>query len=246
MAARRISRPPRAVNCPLCNGEFFNHSFPIHFKQCQKLHKETHIDCPTCGRSVYKCEWELHKENCTVALKNESSSKSDSLDPEDMLALSGKAPDHRIKCRFCHRKFDPERIEKHESICKKKHVKSDSPPKFDATPASKKAAAELKNLTLNNIDTNVKPWMNPRSASSFNAKDLKAMMKKKSIPKVVKDQSRPRTTKVRLNQRSAKLVSNFEKLPEDLQEQLAALAQSFRDLIEGKFDKPRGTFGKTK
>ena len=167
---------PKAISCPLCNKKFFKASFPIHYKQCQELHKVTHDECPNCGRMVHKDDIPTHEKLCTeekpmqmqmnikrrskikamtaddiidAQLHSDASQSSSVASSEIGLAVGSGQPsmmtmesmedqnDYRVSCQFCERKFNPDRIEKHQSICSKVRPENRSIKKKITTTSTK-------------------------------------------------------------------------------------------------------------
>lgn len=125
MNNRQFGQAPKAINCPLCNGKYFKKSFPIHFEQCKELHKKTHQECRRCHREIHIDEIVMHQEHCfaqkaPIPKKKKSTPKHISNGMSNVSEfMESDGNDYRIECKFCHRKFNPDRIEKHESICNK-------------------------------------------------------------------------------------------------------------------------------
>lgn len=151
--------PPQAILCDLCGQKFFKRSLPIHRKQCEKKYQAAFTECKKCLRKVSNDEYEKHFSECKVvrtqrvakprvqkerAIKpaadvakkspnedGESDSESESSSDEE---------DYREECGFCQRKFNPDRIAKHEQICatnserkRRKQFKSASQSRLEGT-----------------------------------------------------------------------------------------------------------------
>ncbi|CAK9115448.1 150 kDa isoform (150 kDa dynein-associated polypeptide) (DAP-150) (DP-150) (p150-glued) [Durusdinium trenchii] len=151
--------PPQPLLCDLCGQKFFKRSLPIHRKQCEKKFAAAFSECKKCLRKVSNDEYEQHVSECKVVrtvrvakpkvvkerpvkpakkakdCEGEDSSESESSSDEE---------DYREECGFCNRKFNPDRIAKHESVCatnserkKRKRFKSSSEQRLKGTDFEK-------------------------------------------------------------------------------------------------------------
>ncbi len=142
--------PPQAISCDICNQKFFKRSLPIHRKQCLKKYEQSFTECPKCLRKVSNDEFGKHKANCKVVRTQRVAKpkivKERPIKPRDENYESGsetssdEEDDPREECGFCHRKFNPDRIAKHEQICatnasrkKRKQFKSTSEARLEGT-----------------------------------------------------------------------------------------------------------------
>lgn len=136
----------RAVSCPLCNEKFFPSSLPFHQKQCERRRATRVVNCPYCSIEVVQLDLPKHIEKCPKGVRKpgtghgsgpgghgaghgsheaRGSAAAGQFDPE---VLS----DGRMRCVYCGRCFNPERIEKHQSICG--HLKNARPKGLDGKP----------------------------------------------------------------------------------------------------------------
>mmetsp|Transcript_14654 Transcript_14654/g.37084 ORF Transcript_14654/g.37084 Transcript_14654/m.37084 type:complete len:625 (+) Transcript_14654:182-2056(+) len=123
--------PPMAIPCDLCGQQFFKRSLPIHRKQCEKKYQQCFTECKKCLRKVSNDEIDKHQAECKVVRKKPmpkpkivkerpiAQAKREPKDGEDSSSSeeSSDEEDHREECGFCNRKFNPDRIAKHESVC---------------------------------------------------------------------------------------------------------------------------------
>ena len=210
---------PSAINCPLCNGKYFKHSFPIHFEQCQVLPAQTHEKCKYCKREVHIDQIMEHKERCLQdKMKRRSSSisrpsSSSQLSPSSQKiklrasGISNQENDHRLQCKYCQRKFNPNRIEKHESICSSLKPGSRSPIKLKPSSNQKpkpviRRRAKLKKPKPIKTPANTPPssGLNQRNESSTKS-------------------------------RTRELVIHYEALPTKLQLQILEITKSFHRMM---------------
>ncbi|EFC49349.1 predicted protein [Naegleria gruberi] len=90
-------------------------------------------ECSKCGRKFALDRLAIHENSCkgskkevqpspskilTEKIKNMPNPSLDNVTTKISSQTSSSEP-HRVPCRVCGRKFNPDRIEKHESICKK-------------------------------------------------------------------------------------------------------------------------------
>jgi len=120
---------PQALLCDLCGQKFFKRSLPIHRKQCEKKVAAAFTECKKCLRKVSNDEYEKHASECKVVrtkhapkpkVAKERLIKPKRADEQDDGSDSGSSSDeedYREQCGFCERKFNPDRIAKHEQIC---------------------------------------------------------------------------------------------------------------------------------
>uniref|UniRef100_A0A7S4UMR7 Calmodulin n=1 Tax=Alexandrium monilatum TaxID=311494 RepID=A0A7S4UMR7_9DINO len=137
--------PPRAVVCQLCGGKFFAASLAHHQKACQKkVGKQLH-ECPYCKAGVPMLEMDSHVMRCPAAraagakptgasaalarrLNNHARGAPQA--GEQRAAAGGgngmggipeyaEDDDVRIECQSCGRKFNMDRVAKHQAICEK-------------------------------------------------------------------------------------------------------------------------------
>ncbi|KAK2948875.1 hypothetical protein BLNAU_16218 [Blattamonas nauphoetae] len=134
--------PPRAIPCPICGKMFFKTSLPIHQKQCEDKNKFLEIPCRYCDQDVRRCDMDSHIKKCPAA-KAEArrlQSMGMSLNPKpkkggddlpirrggggggDMMG-AGPTPTGLVPCAVCGRNFAPDRIGKHQQICRKVNAK---------------------------------------------------------------------------------------------------------------------------
>jgi len=128
--------PPKAILCPICGGKYFKASLPIHMKKCKEMYDATHSQCEYCGMMVGNHDWQDHRTFCKPSKSmKKSKHELDAIlslpitnDAEFLPAdIAGKmkhdpasdTTDPRIQCKFCGRKFNPDRIHKHMRICNK-------------------------------------------------------------------------------------------------------------------------------
>lgn len=144
--------PKNDVACKLCGKLFFPHSLPIHLPQCQKKFDALEVPCQWCDVLFPQGEMAKHQRRCP---QKPAQATVRPMDAEALLDPSSDG-DHRIPCAVCGRKFSPDRIGKHQSICRK--VNSKEQPTKKMVPKSKVI---------------VKPPQNGRKLSSGNVKPFK-------------------------------------------------------------------------
>ena len=93
---------PRTVICYICGREFGSKSLPIHEPQCLRKWKNENSKLP---RGLQK---PMPRKPSAVG----GSSASE--------AARNAAKENLVACRKCGRTFRPDRIEKHESVCRPK------------------------------------------------------------------------------------------------------------------------------
>lgn len=239
---RKLSQAPNAIHCPLCNGKYFKQSFPIHHAQCKKLFEKTHEECPCCKRSVHIDEMVQHTERCfderakkramkkkvqSLNLSSAEISGASSATTElkiNKLNESGfpdQNQDYRIECTYCHRKFNPDRIEKHESIC-----------------------SAIKPEVRSAVDRNVKkkkftPHRKLKIKSKKNAKFIKPRpIIPSSTPSILllDDESGQNNddleSESKTNARTKQLVEYYERLPDKIQLQILEITKSFHEMMQ--------------
>lgn len=132
--------PKNDVSCPLCGKLFFPHSLPIHLPQCKKKQACLELPCEWCDMPVRKGEMGLHRGKCPKK-PSKTVQKLDSaplqgnngyamafdkeMDPNGE-GTGSSSVDHRIPCAVCGRKFNPDRIAKHQKICRSVKAKEES------------------------------------------------------------------------------------------------------------------------
>jgi len=132
--------PPMGIICHICGGKYFKASFPIHLKQCEKKWKQTHAECKKCGQMVATHDWSDHNRHCKKQLSkteratvNKGPPKAMGIDGRtacltkeqqaELIEAGSSLPemfptgDGLKECKTCGRKFNPDRIEKHQRIC---------------------------------------------------------------------------------------------------------------------------------
>ena len=217
MKGRAFAQPPKAINCPLCNGKYFKHSFQIHFDQCKLLHQQTHENCRRCHREIHIDEIMMHQEHC-FSQENTPSNLSENQVQYEVESMDVNSDnDYRVQCKYCYRKFNPDRIEKHESICNKLKPEVRSP--------LLRSASTLRPTTGG---PNIKAT-NSKQAHFQNPKKTVARVKRK--PAVPTSNNRMKNN-LKLNPRTRKLVTQFESLPEDIQMQILSITNSFYKLTK--------------
>lgn len=132
--------PKNDVSCPLCGKLFFPHSLPIHLPQCRKKQACLELPCEWCDMPVRKGEMGLHRSKCPkrpakvvqnfeLAPNRGNNNWAMAFDKEMDQNADGagsSSVDHRIPCAVCGRKFNPDRIAKHQQICRTVKAKEES------------------------------------------------------------------------------------------------------------------------
>ncbi|CEM35957.1 unnamed protein product [Vitrella brassicaformis CCMP3155] len=118
----------------MCGGKFFPKSLPFHQKSCAKKSALVELPCPHCDLPVPKSELNAHIAKCPKAPKMpkpKGGAKGAGRGAEPQLEEIGLAPnaDGLIPCQVCGRTFLPDRIAKHQGICRKVGAKKRK--KFD-------------------------------------------------------------------------------------------------------------------
>eukprot|EP00743_Colponemidia_sp_Colp-15_P005445 GILK01005854.1.p1 GENE.GILK01005854.1~~GILK01005854.1.p1 ORF type:complete len:632 (-),score=100.75 GILK01005854.1:118-1968(-) len=115
----------RAVLCNICGGKYFPASLPIHQKACKKKFDLSHVDCTHCGRPISNDQWSQHIEVCKTLPGMKKTIKPTKAPVNTLSALAQGAADGtdaqgRFACVICNRKFTRDRINNHETICRKR------------------------------------------------------------------------------------------------------------------------------
>lgn len=99
----------RAVACDLCGQQFFPSSLPFHMKACVVKQQYVDVPCPHCDEPFRQCDLKLHiQRECK---KKRKGIKNPSTSP----TLGGGLND----CAVCGRRFAPDRLVKHQAICRR-------------------------------------------------------------------------------------------------------------------------------
>lgn len=138
----------RAVPCPLCNEKFFPASLPFHQRQCQKRRGARVVNCPYCNVEVSQLALPDHIKQCPKGAGGRDRSRpprggdggggggAAAAPPSRDLGPANFDPevldDGRMRCVYCGRYFNSDRIDKHQSICGK--LKSARPVGVDGEP----------------------------------------------------------------------------------------------------------------
>ena len=110
--------------------------------ECEECEAEQAMwQCPQCEQSLCAmCDLELHRKGARArhrrnplnakALRAENMAK---IDGNDEMAPPAFEPekDNRAQCKFCSRRFNPERVEKHMRICSKAEKKWQKRKQYD-------------------------------------------------------------------------------------------------------------------
>jgi len=118
---------PRPVRCDLCGRDFFAASIAIHRKQCHDKQQYIPIACQFCDTEVRRCDMPKHIRGCPAARRATSAQRVAAARvgaiPTAVAPQPGMPPaqasDHRVPCAVCGRKFNADRVAKHQSICRK-------------------------------------------------------------------------------------------------------------------------------
>lgn len=132
----------RAVPCPICHEKFFPASLPFHQKQCEKRQSKRIVPCPYCGTEVAQITLADHVSRCPKGAKKRGGSQGPKKGSvEDHSAALDMGPgqfdpevrkDGRMRCIYCGRYFNSDRIDKHQGICGK--LKNARPSGVDGQP----------------------------------------------------------------------------------------------------------------
>mmetsp|Transcript_14057 Transcript_14057/g.30433 ORF Transcript_14057/g.30433 Transcript_14057/m.30433 type:complete len:446 (+) Transcript_14057:963-2300(+) len=151
---------PLGISCDICGQKFFKRSLPIHRKQCEKKYQQCFTECKKCLRKVSNDEYEKHASECKVVRKKTARNQAKEVkakereirqaqkrqddDDDSETDSSSDEEDCREECEFCKRKFNPDRIAKHEQICatnaerrKRKQFKTPAEQRLEGTDFEK-------------------------------------------------------------------------------------------------------------
>eukprot|EP00923_Selenidium_pygospionis_P004018 GHVN01006388.1.p1 GENE.GHVN01006388.1~~GHVN01006388.1.p1 ORF type:complete len:430 (+),score=62.34 GHVN01006388.1:210-1499(+) len=109
----------RAIPCSLCGGMFFPNSLPHHQKACKIKLGVTTCECPHCSQQIIKLNFADHLRSCAPVEAPRSGAGSQGDDRGEVLSVA----DGRGECGLCGRKFNYDRLAKHQQICKKVNSK---------------------------------------------------------------------------------------------------------------------------
>lgn len=128
----------RAVSCPLCNEKFFPASLPFHQKQCEQRRATRRVNCPYCSVEVTQLDLPKHIERCPKGAARRQQGRGGGGKDETRSGGGGGGgrpqtsagppggdgqfdaevlDDGRMRCIYCGRYFNPERLDKHQQIC---------------------------------------------------------------------------------------------------------------------------------
>jgi hypothetical protein len=104
----------RAVACDLCGQQFFPSSLPFHMKSCVVKQQYVEVPCPNCDEPFRQYELQSHMlKGCK---------KKNSRLLRDSPPLVGGMS----MCAVCGRKFAPDRLLKHQTICRRNSTSESS------------------------------------------------------------------------------------------------------------------------
>ena len=99
----------RAVSCDLCGQQFFPSSLPFHMKSCVIKQQYVEVPCPHCDEPFRQCDLQHHIHECKQRKKNLKSG-----------IVTGKPGAGGLTdCAVCGRRFAPDRLVKHQAICRR-------------------------------------------------------------------------------------------------------------------------------
>lgn len=131
----------RAITCNMCGQQFFPASLKFHQKACAKKQAALLVPCGYCDAEYTRAELNHHMLNCRMRPHDapapathhvhkgrrvgSRSSAAPSFAGQQGAAPGGPmvaqmaGPDGRMPCAICGRKFNVDRLSKHQGICRK-------------------------------------------------------------------------------------------------------------------------------